>query len=136
MGTPEYMAPEQATDARSADIRADLYSLGCTLYFLLTGRPPFVEDTVVKLILAHVEKESQPLHEVRPDVPAELSAVVGKMLAKDPAQRYQTPVEVARALAPFVKAGAKAGASGGVSLPPGVASAKMGTASSEATPAG
>ncbi len=84
MGTPEYVAPEQATDARTADTRADIYSLGCTLYSLLTGRPPFVEDTLVKLVLAHIEKEPQPLHELRPDVPPELSAVVAKMLAKDP----------------------------------------------------
>ncbi len=96
MGTPEYVAPEQATDAREADTRADIYSLGCTLYGLLAGRPPFVEDTVVKMVLAHIEKEPLPLHEVRPDVPPDLSAVVGKMLAKDPAQRYQRPSDVAQ----------------------------------------
>src|SRR5205823_1935929 len=107
MGTPEYVAPEQATDARSADTRADIYSLGCTLYALLTGRPPFVEDTMVKLVLAHIEKEPPPLPELRADVPAELSAVLARMLAKDPVQRYQRPVEVAQALAPFAKAGAK-----------------------------
>jgi tRNA A-37 threonylcarbamoyl transferase component Bud32 len=103
MGTPEYVSPEQATDARSADIRADIYSLGCTLYALLTGRSPFREDTMVKLVLAHIEKEPRPLHELRPDVQAELSAVVAKMLAKDPAQRFQRPVEAAQALAPFIK---------------------------------
>jgi serine/threonine protein kinase/formylglycine-generating enzyme required for sulfatase activity len=105
MGTPEYVAPEQATDARQADTRADIYSLGCTLYALLAGRPPFAEDTVVKLVLAHLEKEPMPLHQLRPDVPAALSAVVGRMLAKDAAQRYQTPLDVARALAPFTKVG-------------------------------
>jgi formylglycine-generating enzyme required for sulfatase activity len=108
MGTPEYVAPEQATDARAADTRADVYSLGCTLYFLLTGRPPFVEGTPVKVVLAHLEKEPRPLHEVRRDVPVELAAVVGKMLAKDPAQRYQTPLEAAQALARFGKGGRKA----------------------------
>jgi len=127
MGTPEYVAPEQATDARTADTRADIYSLGCTLYALLTGRPPFLEDTLVKLVLAHIEKEPLPLHELRPDVPAELSAVVARMLAKDPAQRYQQPVEVAQALVPFIKAGGKAGVAGGASLPPGVAAAGRGT---------
>src|SRR5215469_9612348 len=101
MGTPEYSAPEQATDARSADIRADLYSLGCTLYCLLAGRPPFQEDTPVKTILAHMEKEPSPLPQLRPDVPAGLASVVARLLAKDPAQRYQTPAEVAQALAPF-----------------------------------
>jgi formylglycine-generating enzyme required for sulfatase activity len=113
MGTPEYVAPEQATDARSADTRADIYSLGCTLYALLTGRPPFQEDTMVKLVLAHIEKEARPLHEVRPDVPPELSAVVAKMLAKDLSQRYQRPVEVALALVPFIKAGGKPSVVGG-----------------------
>jgi serine/threonine protein kinase len=107
MGTPEYVAPEQAADARQADTRADIYSLGCTLYALLAGRPPFQEDTVVKLVLAHIEQEPRPLHELRPDVPPELSAVVAKMLAKDPARRFQRPVEVAQALAPFTKPGAK-----------------------------
>ncbi len=107
MGTPDYVAPEQATDARTADIRADIYSLGCTLYMLLAGRPPFKEDTLVKLVLAHIEKEAPPLHEVRPDVPEELSAVVAKMLAKAPAERYQEPKEVAAALAPFSRSGAK-----------------------------
>jgi serine/threonine protein kinase/formylglycine-generating enzyme required for sulfatase activity len=108
MGTPEYVAPEQATDARQADTRADVYSLGCTLYALLAGRPPFVEDTMVKLVLAHLDKEPVPLHQLRPEVPAGLSSVVGRMLAKDPAGRYQTPLEVARALAPFTKAGRQA----------------------------
>jgi serine/threonine protein kinase/formylglycine-generating enzyme required for sulfatase activity len=103
MGTPEYVAPEQATDAHTADTRADVYSIGCTLYYLLTGRPPFVESTTVKLVLAHLKTIPRPLHELRADVPPELSAVVGRMLAKDPAQRYQTPLEAARALAPFCR---------------------------------
>jgi serine/threonine protein kinase/Leucine-rich repeat (LRR) protein len=115
MGTPEYVSPEQATDAHTADTRADLYSLGCTLFFLLTGRPPFPEDTAVKTILAHIEKEAPPVQELRPEVPAELSAVVARLLAKDPAQRFQTPVELAQALVPFVKQGAKREA---VSPPP------------------
>jgi hypothetical protein len=126
MGTPEYVSPEQATDARTADTRADIYSLGCTLYFVLTGRPPFVEDTVVKLVLAQIEKEPTPLHEVRPDVPAALSAVVARMLAKDPARRYQTPIEVAEALAAFVKPGARREADG-AGPPPGVKSPGTGT---------
>src|SRR5207302_8123145 len=75
MGTPEYIAPEQAMDARQADIRADIYSLGCTLYCLLAGRPPFVEQTAMQTILAHRDKKAVPLHKVRSDVPVELSAV-------------------------------------------------------------
>jgi len=125
MGTPEYVAQEQALDARQADTRSDIYSLGCTLYALLTGRPPFVEDTVGKMVLAHIEKEPQPLHELRPDVPAELSAVVAKMVAKDPAARYQRPIDVAQALVPFVKAIGKPGGRA-VSQPP-VASPGTGT---------
>jgi serine/threonine protein kinase len=101
MGTPDYSAPEQAQDARSADIRADLYSLGCTLYCLLAGRPPFQEETAVQTILAHLQKEPIPLPEVRPDVPPELWDVVTRLLAKDPERRYQTPAEVAQVLAPF-----------------------------------
>jgi serine/threonine protein kinase len=108
MGTPDYSAPEQATDARKADIHADLYSLGCTLYCLLAGRPPFREETPVLTILAHLEKEPPPLPELRPEVPAGLWAVVARLLAKDPAGRYQAPAEVARALAPFCEVAANA----------------------------
>jgi tRNA A-37 threonylcarbamoyl transferase component Bud32 len=123
MGTPDYSAPEQATDARSADIRADLYSLGCTLYCLLAARPPFQEETAVKAILAHLEKEPTPLPRLRPDVPAALWVVVARLLAKDPARRFQTPAEVAQALAPFCKRGGKPGPVAPRSpRPPGAAS--------------
>jgi serine/threonine protein kinase len=111
MGTPEYVAPEQATDARQADTRADIYSLGCTLFALLTGRPPFVEDTAVKLVLAHIGQQPAPVRELRPDVPPKLSAVVAKMLAKDPAERFQRPIEVAEALVPFIEPGVATAAS-------------------------
>jgi serine/threonine protein kinase len=132
LGTPHYVAPEQATNARQADIRADIYSLGCTLYFLLTGRPPFAEDTVVQQVLAHLEQEPTPVHELRPDVPAALSAVVARMLAKNPAQRFQEPAQVAHALASFCKPGPMAAAS----LPPplpSAASPNRGTVSSADT---
>ncbi len=107
MGTPEYCAPEQATDARSADIRADIYSLGCTLYCLLAGRPPFEADTPVQAALAHLMQEPPPLPGLRPDVPPELWQAVARMLAKDPAKRYQAPAEVARALVRFSGRGGK-----------------------------
>ncbi len=107
MGTPDYIAPEQILDAASADIRADLYSLGCTLYVLLTGKPPFRDKSLDGLLLAHQSQQAAPVNEVRPEAPAELAAVVARLLAKDPAQRYQKPVEVAQALAPFAKHGLK-----------------------------
>ena len=103
MGTPEYVAPEQAADARDADIRADLYSLGCTLYFLLAGRPPFRESTAMKVVLAHVQDVPRPLPEIRSDVPVELWQIVQKLLAKDPAQRFQQPTELAQALTSFAR---------------------------------
>jgi tetratricopeptide (TPR) repeat protein/tRNA A-37 threonylcarbamoyl transferase component Bud32 len=112
MGTPEYVAPEQASDARQADTRSDIYSLGCTLYALVAGRPPFVGESLTQIVLAHIEKEPVPLHELRPEVPAALSAVVAKMLAKDPAKRFQRPAEVAQALAPFARVPTKGGAAG------------------------
>ncbi|MBV9122592.1 MAG: SUMF1/EgtB/PvdO family nonheme iron enzyme [Planctomycetes bacterium] len=102
MGTPDYMAPEQASSPHAADIRADIYALGCTLYFLLTGRPPFPKGTLVQKLADHLERTPPPLAAVRSDVPAELSRLVERMLAKDPAQRYQTPGEVAQVLALFL----------------------------------
>ncbi len=104
MGTPDYMAPEQALDATTADIRADVYSLGCTLYHLLTGRPPFPGGTLAEKILKHQQAEPEPLEQVRGDLPAGLPAVVRTMMAKRPADRYQTPAAAAAALAPFAHA--------------------------------
>jgi uncharacterized protein (TIGR03067 family) len=104
LGTPDYIAPEQARDAHTADIRADIYSLGCTLYDLLAGHAPFPAGTAVDKVMAHLERSPKPLSAVRPDVPPALARVVERMLAKDPAQRYQTPAEVADALAPFAAA--------------------------------
>ena len=103
LGTPDYIAPEQIRDAQSADIRADIYSLGCTLYYLLTGGPPFRGDHLWDLYQAHFSMDAGPLNLVRPEVPVELAAVVAKMMAKEPGRRFQTPGEVARALTPFFK---------------------------------
>jgi serine/threonine protein kinase len=103
MGTPDYLAPEQAADPRAADIRADLYSLGCTLYFLLVGQPPFPGGTFVQKLEAHARKAPPPLCRRRPEVPAGLARVVERLLAKDPARRYQSPAEVAAALEPFTR---------------------------------
>jgi hypothetical protein len=101
MGTPDYVAPEQAVDARLADIRSDIYSMGATLYFLLTGQPPFHEGSTSQRVLSHLVRTPRPLAEVRKDVPAGLARVLNKMMAKDAGQRHQTPAEVAAALAPF-----------------------------------
>ncbi len=107
LGTPDFIAPEQIRDAQSAGIQADIYSLGCTLYYLLTGGPPFEATSLYDLLQAHFSMDAQPLNLVRPEVPAELAALVSKMMAKDVGRRFQTPAEVAEALKPFFK---KAGA--------------------------
>jgi serine/threonine protein kinase len=101
IGTPDFVAPEQARDARSADIRSDIYSLGCTLYFLLTGGPPFVGTSLMVKLYNHLNKEPTALEIVRSEVPPGLAQLVKKMMAKSPDHRYQTPAEVAEALAPF-----------------------------------
>ncbi len=103
MGTLDYMSPEQAKSAKTADIRSDLYSLGCTLFYLLTGRAPFVRDTQVEIIVAHQSDTPPPLSQFRTDVPADLEAIVMKLLAKQPQVRFQKPVELAQALVPFLK---------------------------------
>ena len=103
LGTPDYMAPEQIRDAQKADVRADIYSLGCTLYYLLSGGPPFRAESLYDLYQAHHSMDAKHLNFVRPDVPSELAAVVAKMMAKEPGRRFQTPSEVAQALAPFFK---------------------------------
>jgi serine/threonine protein kinase len=125
MGTPAYMAPEQTTDASSADIRADIYSLGCTLYFLLAGKSPFLRDSLVSTMLAQVEEEARPVTEVRTDVPAGLWAVLAKMLAKKPENRYQTPKEVEEALRPFVAGQARKAPPGAVQAPAVVEAATL-----------
>ena len=102
MGTLDYMAPEQALDFHQADIRADIYSLGCAFYFLLAGQPPFPADTNAKKMLLHQLQEPPALDRARRHVPPEVQAVVQKMLAKRPEDRFQTPDEVAQALAPFI----------------------------------
>jgi serine/threonine protein kinase len=105
LGTPDYVAPEQISDARRADIRADIYSLGCTLYYLLTGGPPFQATSLYEILQAHHSMDALPLNLARPEVPVELAALVARMMAKEPERRFQTPKDVAKALLPFFRKG-------------------------------
>jgi serine/threonine protein kinase len=128
LGTPDYIAPEQIRDAQSADIRADIYSLGCTLYYLLTGGPPFRGAHLWDVYQAHFSMDAGPLNLVRPEVPVELAAVVAKMMAKEPGRRFQTPAEVARALMPFFSRGAAG------TLAPRAEVSKVSTQAAQANP--
>lgn len=104
MGTADYVSPEQATDSHSVDIRADIYSLGCTLYKLLTGRAPFADSprkTPLEVMLSHLQKPMPSVRGLRPDVPEKLALVIERMTAKSPSERFATPAEVAAALEPF-----------------------------------
>jgi serine/threonine-protein kinase len=98
LGTPSYMCPEQAA-GESVDPRGDVYSLGAVAFFMLTGRPPFEGTTVGKLLTAHLTQPAPDVRALRPDVPAELAAVVARCLAKDPKERYQSAAELEAALA-------------------------------------
>ncbi|MCS6850167.1 MAG: serine/threonine protein kinase [Gemmataceae bacterium] len=101
LGTADYVAPEQAVNSHNVDIRADIYSLGATFYFCLTGRAPFEEGTVAQKLIWHQMRAPTPIQEFRSDVPEGLIAVIETMMAKDRDRRYATPSEVIDALAPF-----------------------------------
>jgi len=102
LGTADYMAPEQVSDARSVDIRADIYSLGCTLMKLLTGRAPFAEQTTsFAKMTAHVSGQPPHLDSLRADIPQRLSELVAQMLAKRPEDRLQSPADIRQALTAF-----------------------------------
>jgi serine/threonine protein kinase len=102
LGTPDYAAPEQFRDAHHVDPRADIYSLGCTLYHLVTGRVPFPGSSLSEKCFGHENQEPPALEELCPEVPAGLALVIRRMMAKQPAHRFQTAQEVAEALAPYV----------------------------------
>ena len=98
LGTADYLAPEQALNSHSADHRSDIYSLGCTLYFLLTGRPPFPEGTISERLLKHQVEEPESLLKLRPELPMSLVEICQKMMQKRPELRYESAIEVAQKL--------------------------------------
>ena len=118
MGTPEFIAPEQARDSHTSDVRADIYSLGCTLYFLLTGLPPFPDGSLTEKLLQHQFEIAEPVAQVRRQtllalhgkegvaglhqamllIPRRVEDLMAKLLAKNPDDRFQTPIELANDL--------------------------------------
>lgn len=104
LGTADYLSPEQAADTHTVDTRSDIYSLGCSLYFLLTGQPPFTEGTLVQRLIAHQSKTPPTVFEFRRDVPDELITILLKMMAKNRKDRFPTAATVAEQLDDFLKA--------------------------------
>jgi serine/threonine-protein kinase len=98
IGTVDYISPEQARNSRAADIRSDIYSLGCTLHHMLAGNPPFFEGDLTERLLKHVEAEPEDVRRLNPKVPAGLAMVLQKMMAKKPEDRYQTPADLLKDL--------------------------------------
>jgi serine/threonine protein kinase len=105
LGTPDYMSPEQARDPRQSDIRSDIYSLGCVLYHLLAGQPPFPDTNIISQMIRHATESAKPLKTFNPTVSDGLQQIVNWMMAKDAAQRYPTPERAAAALQVFLAAG-------------------------------
>jgi serine/threonine protein kinase len=110
LGTPLYMSPEQA-EGRGVDPRSDLYSLGATTYHLLSGRPPFPGTTSVSVALAHIQEPLVPITALRPDLPAGLGAIIDRLLAKRPDDRFATPVDMLHAVDGLAAAVAGGGSS-------------------------
>jgi len=108
LGTPDYLAPEQARDPRTIDVRADIYSLGCVLYHLLTGQPPFPGTNLIKQMVRHATEAPKPLQQFNPAVPDGLQQIVSYMMAKEAAQRYPNPERAAQALQMFLMAESQA----------------------------
>jgi len=102
LGTADYLAPEQALDSHTVDIRADIYSLGATFYFLLCGNPPFPEGSVAQKLIWHQNRQPRHIRSLRPDIPDEIVATLDRMMMKDPAKRFQTPADVMASLSRWV----------------------------------
>lgn len=103
IGTPDYIAPEQIHDPHRVDIRADLYSLGCTVYYLLTGRAPFQDAETVEKLFMHVKEQPEPIEHFRPDVPPQLASILRRLMTKRPRHRYQEPADLLGALLPLLQ---------------------------------
>jgi eukaryotic-like serine/threonine-protein kinase len=103
LGTADYLAPEQALNASTVDVRADIYSLGATMYFLLTGKPPFPDGTVAQKLIKHQTVMPKAPNTFDPEIPQGLNDVVMRMMAKNPNNRYATPGEVFDALQPWLQ---------------------------------
>ncbi|MBL8808967.1 MAG: serine/threonine protein kinase [Planctomycetaceae bacterium] len=103
LGTPDYISPEQSLDSRNIDARADIYSLGATLFVALTAHVPFPEKSNKAKLEAQRSKKPRNVCELRPEIPPEIGAIILKMMEKDPARRYQTAAEVVEAFRPFAK---------------------------------
>ncbi|MFT5325662.1 MAG: serine/threonine protein kinase [Planctomycetaceae bacterium] len=101
MGSPDYMSPEQAMSSSTVDIRSDIYGLGVTLFQLLCNELPYAGENVMEKLLERINKDAPPVSVYRPELPPVLVHIVAKMLHRDPAQRFQTPVEVAAVLEAF-----------------------------------
>ena len=117
LGTPDFMAPEQGMSTKRVDIRADVYSLGCTLYNMLTGDLPFPGETSLQVMVARATQDPPHVSELRSELPPELDAVIFKMMAREAEDRYQTPGEVAEALAPFCDIASELEAAAGPEVP-------------------
>ena len=103
LGTDDFIPPEQARASYLVDHRADVYSLGCTLYFLLSGSVPFPLKTTAEKLRAHLKQQARPIGELVPDLPSEVVAAIEKMMAKNPEDRFQSAEEARAALLPFVR---------------------------------
>ncbi|HOX08293.1 MAG TPA: serine/threonine-protein kinase [Planctomycetota bacterium] len=132
MGTPNYISPEQATEARAADARADIYSLGATLFHALAGAPPFAGPSAIAIINQHINTPLVPPSSRRPEVPPELDALVARMMAKNPDERIQTMDEVVTALRKFL--GAAGGVTGAAPAAGRTATRRSGAAAPPAAP--
>jgi hypothetical protein len=130
LGTLDYISPEQANDVHSADIRSDLYSLGCTFYHALTGQVPFPNCLPLQKIAKHLMEQPQPVLALRPDVPPAVAEIVEKLMAKDRNRRFQAPVELVRELSPWCGPGQEAPTAGPVPSPGAPAGDREGTAES------